>query len=114
MKWAVYLIRHKDTKAGKDVYVGRLEYRGDELERSLKRRLEIKKQYIERDWDRGIRIKPDFELYKRMQEAGLENWEIVPLANVNSYDDSKALVKMMRDVFKPDLNEFWRPPRRNL
>ena len=135
MKWVIYLIRrkdlkpekhiYKDVKPGVDVYIGRLAYRdsGDsgDLERALKRRLETKKQYIERNWDRGIRIRTDLELYKRMLEVRLENREIVPLTgasapeNENPRVEAEALFEMTCNAFKPDLNELWLPQwRRNL
>ena len=44
MKWAVYVIRHKDSKVGKDVYVGHLAYSIGKLGKTLKRRLKTHKQ----------------------------------------------------------------------
>ena len=106
MKWAVYLIRHKDTKAGKDVYVGHLAYVEGKLGKILKERLKTHKQLAE---ERGRGNEAGFKLHKRIFEVGPENWEIKPLAGVRTSDEAKEEEEMTRALFNTDLNEWVRP-----
>ena len=99
MKWIVYLIRLKDSEAGKDVYVGVTVL-------PLERRLLTHKQLAE---ERGSRNEAGFELYKRMQEVGPENWEIEPLESASSSDEAKEAEIMTRNLFNADLNEWFQP-----
>ena len=105
MKWAIYLIRHKDSKAGKDLYVGHLAYVEGKLGKTLKRRLKTHKQLAE---ERGRGNEAGFKLHKRMVSIGLENWEIVPLAAASTSDEVVELGEMTRALFNADLNEWYR------
>ena len=51
MKWATYLIRHKDSEAGKDVYVGHSAYVEGKLGKILKKRL---KKGLTSNWLRNV------------------------------------------------------------
>ena len=104
MKWAVYLIRHKDSKVGKDLYVGHLAYGSDKLGKSLKRKLLTHKQLAE---ERGRKNEAGFKLHKRMLEIGLENWKIVSLEGASSSDVAKELEITTRKMLNADLNEWF-------
>ena len=100
----VYLIRHKDSEFGKDVYVGSTSL-------PLGRKLSLHKSISERrNKNRAGR-----KLYKRMREVGLENWEIKPLLtaeeNISSRADIRKLKKMSRDILNADLNKIFRPKK---
>ena len=100
--YTVYVIRHKDSKVGKDVYFGRTL-----LQPLYKVLLNIKLLAEER----GSRNESGTEFFKRMQAVGLENWKIVPLAGARSYDEAKDLWKMSREMLNADLNKLLRPSR---
>ena len=109
MKWAVYVIRHKDSKVGKDLYVGHLAYRmgRGKIRKYFEEKLSVKKRMSEKC---GSRDRSGTELYKRMPEVGLEKWRIVPLvAGVRSRDEALETVKTTRNFLNADLNEWFRP-----
>ena len=106
MKWAIYLIRHKDSKAGKDLYVGHLAYGEGKLGKTLKERLLTHKQLAE---ERGGGNEAGFKLHKRIFKVGPENWIIKPLASTSTNDEVVELEEMTRALLRPDLNDWVLP-----
>ena len=106
MKWAVYVIRHKDSKAGKDLFVGHLAYGNRQLGKTLKRMLWTHKQLAE---ERGRKNEACFKLHKRMLEIGRQNWKIVSLEGARSSDEVRELERATRKMLGADLNEWVRP-----
>ena len=106
MKWAVYMIRHKDSKVGKDLFVGHLAYGNRQLGKTLKMMLWTHKQLAE---ERRRKNEPCFKLHKRMVEIGPENWKIVSLGGARSSDAVRELESEASKMFNADLNEWVRP-----
>ena len=107
MKWAVYLISHKDTKKTRgDVFVGHLAYCKVDLGKTLEERLDTHMQLTE---ERGRRNEAGLKLRKRMISVGPENWEIKPLACASTNDEVVRLEKTYCTLLKPDLNQWVLP-----
>ena len=105
MKWAVYAIRHKDSKVGKDLFVGHLAYENRRLGKTLKMMLWTHKQIAE---ERGRKNEVGFKLHRRMIEIGPENWKIVALEGARSRDEVRESVKEAQKILGADLNEWIR------
>ena len=102
MKWAIYVIRCKDSEAGKDVYVGHLAYRRGELRMSLEERLLAHKQLAE---ERA----GGFKLHQRIFEVGPESWEIEIADIARSSGEARELERVACNALRLDLNEWVRP-----
>ena len=105
MKWAVYVIRHKDSKVGKDLFVGHLAYGNRQLGKTLKMMLWTHKQIAE---ERGRRNVAGFKLHRRMIEIGPENWKIVALEGARAKDEVREAETAVRKFLNADLNEWVR------
>ena len=105
MKWVVYVIRHKDSKVGRDLFVGHSAYINRQLGNILKIVLWTHKQVAE---ERGRKNVAGFKLHKRMVEIGPENWKIVALEGARSSDEAMELVKATCEFLDADLNEWVR------
>ena len=99
MKWAVYLIRHKDSKVGKDLFVGHLGYGNRQLGKTLKMMLWTHRQIAE---ERGRKNEACFKLHKRMIEIGPEIWKIVALEGARSSDEVREAETASRKILKAD------------
>ena len=90
----VYLLHSKNSKNGKDSYVG-------STSQKLERRLAA---------HRYRALLPGNEnnkLYRRMREVGLENWEIVPLLTLEcTRDEIRAFEREWADLLEADLNSI--------
>ena len=106
MKWAVYVIRHKDSKVGKDLFVGHLAYGNRQLGKSLKMMLWTHKQIAE---ERGRKNVAGFKIHRRMIEIGPEKGKIVSLAGERTRDAVRELESEARKMLGADLNEWVRP-----
>ena len=105
MEWKVYAIRHKDSKVGKDLFVGHFACGNRNLGKSLKMMLRIHKQIAE---ERGRKNVDGFRLHKRMIEIGPENWKIVVLSGERSGHEAMEAVKEICEFLDADLNDWVR------
>ena len=105
MKWTVYAIRHKDSKVGKDLFVGHFVYNNRQLGKTLKIVLWSHKQIAE---ERGTKNVSGFKLHRRMIETGPENWKIVVLGGSRSSDAVRELEREAHKILNADLNEWIR------
>ena len=105
MEWKVYAIRHKDSKVGKDLFVGHFACESSTLRKTLKKVLRIHKQKAE---ERGRMNVAGFKLHRRMIEIGPENWKIVVLGGAMSSDEVRELESEARKILNADLNEWIR------
>ena len=105
MKWTVYAIRHKDSKVGKDLFVGHFACDSSILRKTLKEVLRIHKQKAE---ERGRKNVAGFKLHRRMIEIGPENWKIVVLGSAMSGYGVRELEREARKILNADLNEWIR------
>ena len=91
----VYLLCHKNSDLGRDVYVG-------STSQSLAKRLASHRS-------NSVRLGfEDNKLYKRMREVGPENWIMRPLLSLESTmcssDDIRKFEKMWCEITNADLN----------
>ena len=105
MEWKVYAIRHKDSKVGKDLFVGHFACDSSILGKTLKKVLKIHKQKAK---ERGRKNMAGFKLHRRMIEIGPENWKIVVLRGAMSSDEVRELETASRKILNADLNEWIR------
>ena len=88
----VYMIHNRNSKTGKDTYVG-------STSQSLEKRLSEHKSNTKKKQNEKCK------LYKRMLEVGLENWEIVPLLTLEcTRDEIRAFEREWADLLEADLN----------
>ena len=88
----VYMIYNKNSKNGKDSYVG-------STSQCLERRLSDHKSHAKQKQNEKNKF------YRRMLEVGLENWEIVPLLTLEcTRDEIRAFEQEWADLLEADLN----------
>ena len=90
----VYLLCHKNSDLGSDVYVG-------STTQTLAKRLACHK-------NDSLRIgNENNKLYKRMRVIGLENWVMRPLLSLGiSCDEIRRFEKMWCEILRCDLNTY--------
>ena len=109
MKWAVYVIRRKGSKNGKDLFVGHLAHGDRQVGKALKTTLRTHMQIAEERSRGNRRTEACFRLHKRMIETGPESWKIVALVGARTNHDVRELETATRNFLNADLNEWVRP-----
>ena len=88
----VYMIHNKNSKNGKDSYVG-------STSQSIENRLSDHKRHEKQKQNENNK------LYRRMRKVGLENWEIVPLLTLEcTRDEIRAFEREWADLLEADLD----------